>query len=574
MGYLRLKKYPFTPFTQHSIRSQARGGNMAKKYLQNMLPNQPTPQSQPILGTNQVPNSAGGYGWAIGQWEQLRRFLILGSEDGSYYANEYALTLENTKNLQACIKADGLRTVREIVAISTEGRAAKPDTAIFALALATALGDDATRHEALKVMPDVCRTGTHLFTFVETVQTLRGWGRGLRRSVANWYNGKPARDVAYQVVKYRQRGGWTHRDTLRKAHPVAITTTHDALFKWLTHPEQATWATDETVPSDEALAYIHAFERVQRATTADEVIKLITDYNLTREALPTDWLREASVWDALLQNMPMTAMIRNLGVMSKVGLLVAGSNAAQMVTKKLTNGEALRKARVHPISILSAMRVYRLGYGLKGGFIRYNAENEWQPVATVLDALDTAFELAFKSVQPTHKSTMLALDVSGSMGTGMIAGVPGLTPREGSSAMALVTARTEPNYMFTAFAERMIPLSISAKMRLDNVIEAINNIPFGRTDCALPMVYALENKLSVETFVIYTDSETWFGKIHPVQALRDYREKMGIPARLIVVGMIANQFTIADPNDSGMMDVVGFDSAAPELMSDFARGTF
>ncbi|MDX2077887.1 MAG: TROVE domain-containing protein [bacterium] len=547
---------------------------MVKKYLQNMLPNQPTPQSQPILGANQVPNSAGGYSWAIGQWEGLRRFLILGSEGGSYYANEYMLTLENTKNLQACIQADGLRTVREIIAISTEGRAARPDTAIFALAMATALGDDATRQEALKVMPDVCRTGTHLFSFVETVQTLRGWGRGLRRSVANWYNAKTARDVAYQVVKYRQRGGWTHRDTLRKAHPIAVTETHDALFKWLTHPEQATWAADETVPNDEALAYIHAFERVQRAKTADEVIKLIADYRLTREALPTDWLREISVWDALLQDMPMTAMIRNLGVMSKVGLLVAGSNASQMVTKRLTDGEALRKARVHPISILSAMRVYRLGYSLKGGFVRHDAEQEWQPVATVLDALDTAFELAFKTIQPTNKSTMLALDVSASMSGGMIAGIPALTPREGSGAMALVTARTEPNYMFTAFSHTMIPLNISAKMRLDTVIEAISNIPFGGTDCALPMIYALENKLSVETFVIYTDSETWFGKIHPAQALREYREKMGIPARLIVVGMVGNKFTIADPTDSGMLDVVGFDSAAPELMADFARGTF
>jgi 60 kDa SS-A/Ro ribonucleoprotein len=156
----------------------------------------------------------------------------------------------------------------------------------------------------------------------------------------------------------------------------------------------------------------------------------------------------------------------------------------------------------------------------------------------------------------------------------VIAGVPGLTPREGSGAMALVTARTEPNYMFTAFSHTMIPLNISAKMRLDNVIEAISGISFGATNCALPMIYALENKLSVETFVIYTDSETWFGDIHPVQALREYRQKMGIPARLIVVGMVANQFTIADPNDGGMMDVVGFDSAAPELISEFARGTF
>ncbi len=547
---------------------------MTKKYLQNMLPNQATPQSQPMVGENQIPNSAGGYVWQVGQWEQLRRFLILGSEGGSYYANEYALTLENTQNLQACIQSDGERTIREIIAISTEGRAPRPDTAIFALALAASRGDDKTRRLALDAMPQICRTGTHLFTFVEMVQALRGWGRGLRRSVATWYNGKDARDVAYQLVKYRQRGGWTHRDTLRKAHPIPTTETHGKLFNWLTQKEQATWATAKTPPDDEALAYIHAFERVQRAEKMDEIIQLIRDYRLTREALPTDWLREASVWDALLQDMPMTAMIRNLGVMSKVGLLVAGSDASQMVIKRLTDGDALRKARVHPISILSAMRVYRLGYSLKGGRMGYGAKAEWQPVATVLDALDTAFELAFKTVQPTNKRTMLALDVSGSMGGGMIAGVPGLTPREGSAAMALVTARTEPNYMFTGFAKKMIPLDISAKMRLDTVVKAISNLPFGETDCALPMIYALENQLSVDTFVIYTDSETWFGKIHPAQALREYRQKTGIASRLIVVGMVSNRYAIADPNDAGMLDVVGFDASAPEIMSDFARGIF
>jgi 60 kDa SS-A/Ro ribonucleoprotein len=194
------------------------------------------------------------------------------------------------------------------------------------------------------------------------------------------------------------------------------------------------------------------------------------------------------------------------------------------------------------------------------------------PTAKVIDALDTAFELAFQHIEPTNKSTMLALDVSGSMGGGMIAGVPGLNPREGSAAMAMVTARTEPNYMFTAFSTQMIPLNISAKMRLDIVIKTISGLPFGGTDCAQPMLYAMQKKLKVETFVVYTDSETWHGAIHPVQALRDYREKTGIAAKLIVVGMVSNGFSIADPNDGGCLDVVGFDTSAPNVMADFARG--
>lgn len=40
-----------------------------------------------------------------------------------------------------------------------------------------------------------------------------------------------------------------------------------------------------------------------------------------REHIPTDLLNDRSVWAALLVKMPMTAMIRNLGKMSAVGLL-------------------------------------------------------------------------------------------------------------------------------------------------------------------------------------------------------------------------------------------------------------
>jgi hypothetical protein len=45
-------------------------------------------------------------------------------------------------------------------------------------------------------------------------------------------------------------------------------------------------------------------------------VKLITDFDLPREAIPTQWLNEVAVWDALLQRMPMTAMVRNLGKMT------------------------------------------------------------------------------------------------------------------------------------------------------------------------------------------------------------------------------------------------------------------
>jgi len=91
------------------------------------------------------------------------------------------------------------------------------------------------------------------------------------------------------------------------------------------------------------------------------------------------------------------------------------------------------------------------------------------------------------------------------------------------------------------------------------------------TDCSLPMRWALENDVKVSAFVTYTDSETWAGPIHPAQALQQYRREFDVDARAVVVGMTSNGFTVADPDDRGMLDVVGFDTSVPAVIADFVR---
>jgi 60 kDa SS-A/Ro ribonucleoprotein len=156
------------------------------------------------------------------------------------------------------------------------------------------------------------------------------------------------------------------------------------------------------------------------------------------------------------------------------------------------------------------------------------------------------------------------------MASGAVAGVPGLTPRVAAAAMALVTAAREPRHQIMAFQDEFVPLGISPRERLDDVVRRTNGLRFGRTDCALPMRFAMERTIPVDVFLVLTDSETWYGDVHPVQALRQYRERMGIPAKLIVAAFVANRFSIADPDDAGMLDVVGFDTAVPSLIRDFA----
>jgi 60 kDa SS-A/Ro ribonucleoprotein len=242
----------------------------------------------------------------------------------------------------------------------------------------------------------------------------------------------------------------------------------------------------------------------EEAKTADEqrLVKLIREANLPRECIPTAHLNSPVVWEALLEKMPLTALTRSLAKMTAVGLLKPLSAAAKLVADKLGDGEYIKRSRLHPLSILLALKTYAQGHGDKGNLT-------WTPVSTVNDALDAAFYLAFGNVEPAEKRTLMGLDVSGSMSATIVG--TSLSCAEASAAMAMIQAKTELRYQLMAFNQGMQPLDISRATRLSDVLAKTRNVNFGGTDCSLPMLLAMEQGWEVDTFSVYTDSETWAG---------------------------------------------------------------
>lgn len=540
-----------------------------------------TPQTQPA-SPKQARNAAGGFAFVVTPWTRLERFLILGAEGGTYYASEQKLVLANARGVAACLDEDGLRAVAMIVAVSEAGRAPKQGPAIFALAMACAHPHDATRAAALEALPRVCRTGAQLFEFLTTVQELRGWGRGLRKAVSRWYLAKTPDALAYQVVKYRQREGFTHRDALRLAGGAMAngavgprSLEHDALLRFITTGSDGFGARTvvrsgktshyDAIPVEALPRLVMAFTELQGETNEARAAQLITDHGLTHEMVPTTLHGSPLVWRALLEQMPMTAMLRNLGRLTTLGVLAQGSEGTALVVSRLADADRLAKARVHPLAVLVALNTYRMGHGVRGG-------KQWTPVPQVTAALERAFYLAFGGIPATKARTLFALDVSGSMGMGQVAGMTGITPRVGSAAMAMATMRAQRHFLMMGFSHELVPLHLHPRMSLQEVINTVSAVPMGGTDCALPMLWAARTRTPVDAFVVYTDNETWFGQVHPHQALDQYRQKMGIAAKVIVVGMTATKFSIAAPDDPSMLDVVGFDTAAPRVMADFITG--
>ena len=145
-----------------------------------------TSQREPVPGrSDTVPNDAGGYGFAVSDWTRALRFLILGTDGGTYYVTERDLTKQNAEVIIKLANTEGEKLVSLILDVSERGRAPRQNPTLFALAACTASPDIETRRAALAAIPRVCRTGTMLFIFARYVEQFRGWGRGLRAAIGD-----------------------------------------------------------------------------------------------------------------------------------------------------------------------------------------------------------------------------------------------------------------------------------------------------------------------------------------------------------------------------------------------------
>jgi 60 kDa SS-A/Ro ribonucleoprotein len=548
---------------------------MASSYADHVQTKQ-TDQRQPVRGKNQIANNEGGFVFAVTPFTRLQRFLILGHEHGSYYAGARKLTVETVECIDQCLQADYTATVDLIVDISTNGRAPKNDPAVFALAYVAGhhKGTPASKY-ALSKLNSVCRIGTHLADFLNAVTQFRGWGDSLKNAVANWYLDRGPYPLAKQVTKYASRNGWSHRDILRKAHPAAGGLTQEVLQyvtqfdKWL-----ATVSVDHESDTNQ---YLMAVNEAKTASKS-RVIRLIEDHGLEREHIPTELQRDPEVWEALLPNLGVNAILRNLGRLSNIGLLKPLGGVNGIIEAKLTDVELLKAQRSHPVAALIAQKQYEKGRGDKGSLA-------WNVVPQIVDLLEQTVMLSFDAVEPTGKNFYLGVDVSASMDMHGCGGTPYLKCVEGAMIMALLTAKTESNYYVKCFSREgerhttwgnlrqnvcMHDLDITARDTFRSARQKGIRSCFGGTDCSLPMLDAIDQRLDVDVFCVYTDNETYAGNIHPYQALEKYRQYSGRPAKLAVFALQGNNFSIADSNDAGMMDFVGFDTASPTILADFA----
>ena len=316
------------------------------------------------------------------------------------------------------------------------------------------------------------------------------------------------------------------------------------------------------------LKHLHALHEAGERKDVPLACSLIRSGRLVREHVPTTLFGSKEIWLTLLETMPLEALLRNLGKLTQIGVV---ADKYKEIEARFSNQEEILKSRIHPIKVLVASKIYKNGCGDMGSLT-------WTPNIYITVALTQLFKLSYGTITPTGQRIMLGIDVSGSMSSAVL-GSKVLTCRDASIAMALIYLETETNVSAVAFSNTLTDLTAPSSknhlrrgMTLDQALSATHGMSFSTTDCVLPILHAMKNNILIDTFIMLTDNETYAPSEHPQSALIRYRELTGIQAKLIVIGMTGNCFTIVDPNDRNTLNLAGFDTSTPEIASMFMRG--
>ncbi len=536
--------------------------------------------SKPITGheSYSTPNYGGGYSLKMSPQDVLERFLILGVEGSFYYVGKNELLENNTKNIISLVNTNPQDVYNATRDISINKRAISNDPAIYVTALLCAHPKQEIRQLGYSLVPQVCRTGTHVFHFCEMITKMRGWSRGLRNAVNSFYTTKNWDQLVYQVLKYRQRDGWSVKDVFRCTHPdFGRDKLKNSLAHYIVNSDRDETAFgklndyclfgEEAKGSKQIVVFLDISkwkESEKSKKQMKDLIKYILFADLTQEFIPTWYKNEPEVQEALLQKMPLMATIRNLGAYSASGLLGPfNSNASKLIVDRITNFDILSKAGVHPLQVMTASKIYNNGRGLKGSLT-------WNPNSQISSALETCFNLSFKSAPVVGKNFMISVDVSGSMSSNFQE-YP-FTYCEVAACIALAMVKREPSTYVVGFNNQLHDLNFTEKDTLESAVRKASKYCGYTTDAGKPIEKAIKDKLPVDVFLHITDSDFNAGK-HPLTLVEEFRKKMNRPkTRLMSVGLVPSHYGtvgFASELDKYSMDIKGFDTSIPQIIHSF-----
>lgn len=471
---------------------------------------------------DKIINDAGGYVFEATDNDKLMRFLVIGTNDSFYRSGEfnskkyYDYVLDMVSNNEDVV----FDAVNKVVS----GNLAKSKTpTIFTIAVLMNYAKD--KAKARELASQYIKTSTDLFSWIDFVKNTKssygsGMGRAKRRVIQEFYDMSDD-SLAYQMVKYRSREGWSHKDVMRVGHP------------FLKNKELAQFALGNDFNVNEVPSIVQGFTKMSSAKNIEDVLDILDEYkNLPWETVPTEFLKEFDVWNKLLENnaIPQVAMVRKLKVFIDNRFFHKSATFRREVESKIVDGAKNRP--LHPMN-----------YFLAFSNLTYNVLNV--PTST-LDALEEAFELSFKSVPSLGEKMKICVDVSGSMVWN--------NSHIQALAAGLVLLKQEPSSEFYTFSDSESKSNITPSTSIQDALKSKFNS--AGTNIGSVIKGAIDDNKFYDSFVILTDSDVNYG--HRVDNLiNQYREKVNPNAKIITIAQVTNEFSLTSGDDDKSLNIAG-----------------
>jgi len=400
---------------------------------------------------------------------QYTQTLLTNTFGKTYYASQRDLVKEGLELHDKMLQSDPEFMAKAAAYARNRGYMRSQPT----VALAKLMGYKGTSEEvqrrrgvAEKVFGKVIKTPNDLldlFVLMESFGAVPN-GRRIKRMVSSWLNEKMSE---YWAIKYgtTKKGAWNMSRVIKHVHPG-----HNELYRYLRYRKKDDkWAADIS-----ELAQVKAFEALKGASTDTDKVRLITEGRLPHEVATSFAGSSKVVWDAIVPQLPVFALLKNLATLERHGVL---DTNRKLIEGKLTDPEVIKRSRILPFRFLTA--------------------SEHVASAWCVDALRESLELSFENIPDVKGRTVIALDISGSMS--------GQFLRVASIFAISLMKKADLDGRLLLFDTRLEEFRVSKR---DSILTQAQRIRArGGTDTSLPVRWLLQQGEKTDNFIMITDEQ-------------------------------------------------------------------
>lgn len=476
---------------------------------------------QPQLPTTK--NKEGFSAYTRSLEEQYVQTLLTNTLGNTFYTDQNQMIEEATQLHHEIAKENPHFMVKAIVFARNEGfMRLQP---LFGLAILSLYRPDLFSSVFLQVV----RIPSDLSDFLTILQSM-GRGEG-GRAVKRQVNRFLANVSEYWALKYNGRGrGYSLGDVIATAHPKPIDLKQQALFRYLRGHEV----------NKALLPQIEAVEKLKQAKTENEQIEWIQTGKLPYETVTSAIKPTKAIWEALLYQMPVFALLRHLQALTRAGVFDDRAHLEYAV-KRLTDRQALHKTKILPFQFAKAFK---------------QVEHP-----ELRDALRVAVDLTFDNLPELGEKTAIFLDISGSMSGDYL--------QIGSVFALALYKKTKGNSLFWLFDTNVVDAKPS---RFDSILSQAEKIRArGGTDTGAPVRKLTQERRLVDQIIIITDEQQNSGSPF-YRDLLNYRSAVNPHVKAFIVDIAPYRHAMVPPQDESTFYIYGWSDTVLSYIAQAATG--